>query len=440
MNITVIGTGYVGLVCGVCFAYLGYDVACIDVDPKKIDMLNRGVLPIYEIGLKTMFDDVVKKGRIKFCTSLKEHLHGDRVIFCCVGTPQNHDGSANIEQVLSIAKEVGCHIENDGVKILITKSTVPIGTSKKIKEVINNELNNRNIIVDFDVASNPEFLKEGDALNDFMNPDRVVIGVSSEKTEKCLRALYSPIIKGDESKLVVTNIESSEMIKYASNSMLATRISFVNEISNLCEKVGANIDDVSRGMGCDTRIGSKFLKAGCGYGGSCFPKDIRALIHTGNEYGVEMSIFKSVDETNEKQKHILFKKIVDILDIEGISGKKIAIWGLSFKPNTDDMRDAPSLTLISDLLEHNACIYAYDPLSMDNCKKIVGDSVHFVDDKYKCIENADALIIVTEWGEFKSADIDKIYQLLNSKIIVDGRNIFNKQDMLKRGFIYKRIG
>lgn len=443
MRITIIGTGYVGLVSGTCFAEMGNDVTCIDVNVEKIEMLNNGIIPIYEPGLEEMYIRNFKNGNLKFSTSLKDNLFGDRLIFSCVGTPPMEDGSADLKYVLEAAREVGNNVISDGYKLFITKSTVPVGTAKKVKDTINSALSSRNIIADFiDVASNPEFLKEGAAVKDFMQPERVVVGVDTAQAEAVLRKLYNPFTIISPENLIVTDIPSAEMIKYAANSMLATRISFMNEIANLCEKVGANVDMVRKGMGTDSRIGNKFLYAGCGYGGSCFPKDVRALIHTGEEHNVNMSVLKSVVAANEYQKGVLFKKINEMFtnNNDSLDGKTIAVWGLAFKPQTDDMREAPSLTLIQSLLDNNVNVVAYDPIAMTECHKYIGDKITYANDKYQCANGADVLVIVTEWNDFRNADLSILSKLMNNKYIIDGRNIFNKKDVLDAGFRYSRIG
>lgn len=443
MKITIIGTGYVGLVSGTCFAEMGNDVTCIDVNAEKIEMLNNGIIPIYEPGLEEIYIRNFKNGNLKFSTSLKDNLFGDRLIFSCVGTPPMEDGSADLKYVLEAAKEVGNNIINDGYKLFITKSTVPVGTAKKVKDAIDTALSSRNIAADFiDVASNPEFLKEGAAVKDFMQPERVVVGVDTTQAEAVLRKLYHPFTIISPGNLIVTDIPSAEMIKYAANSMLATRISFMNEIANLCEKVGANVDMVRKGMGTDSRIGNKFLYAGCGYGGSCFPKDVRALIHTGEEHDVNMSVLKSVVAANEYQKGILFKKLNKMItnNNDSLNGKTVAIWGLAFKPQTDDMREAPSLTLIQSLLDNNVNVIAYDPIAMKECYKYIGDKITYASDKYQCVNGADVLVVVTEWNDFRNVDLSILSKLMNNKYIIDGRNIFNKKDVLDAGFEYSRIG
>lgn len=443
MKITIIGTGYVGLVSGTCFAEMGNDVTCVDVNSEKIEMLNSGIIPIYEPGLEEIYIKNFKNGNLKFSTSLKDNLSGDRLIFSCVGTPPMEDGSADLKYVLDVAKEVGENVINDGYKLFITKSTVPVGTAKKVKNAINTALSSRNMEMDFiDVASNPEFLKEGAAVKDFMQPERIVIGVDTSKAKEALQKLYKPFTLISPDNLIVTDIPSAEMIKYAANSMLATRISFMNEIANLCENVGANVDMVRKGIGTDSRIGNKFLYAGCGYGGSCFPKDVRALIHTGEENEVNMSVLKSVVSANEYQKGILFKKLnkMFIDNNDSLNGKTVAVWGLAFKPQTDDMREAPSLTLIQSLLDNNVNVVAYDPIAMRECYKYIGDKITYASDKYECVKNADALVIVTEWNDFRNVDFNILFEIMNNKFIVDGRNIFNKNEIINAGFKYSRIG
>ena len=442
MKITIIGTGYVGLVSGTCFAEMGNDVTCIDVNADKINNLNNGILPIYEPGLEELYARNFKNGNLKFSTSLKDNLSGDRLIFSCVGTPQDVDGSADLKYVLGAARDVGKYIVDDGYKLFVTKSTVPVGTANKVRAAIAQEVDARGVNVNFGVASNPEFLKEGAAVKDFMFPERVVIGVDCTAAEKALKKLYKPFSLISSDNLIVTDIPSAEMIKYAANSMLATRISFMNEIANLCEKVGANVDMVRKGMGTDSRIGPKFLYAGCGYGGSCFPKDVRALIKTGEENNVNMSVLKSVVDANEFQKHVLFTKLSKIYNDNNldINGSTVAIWGLAFKPQTDDMREAPSLVIIDELVNAGANVVVYDPIAMNECRHLIGDKVKYTDNKYDCLNNVDALVIVTEWNEFRACDLFEVKKRMNHPFIVDGRNILNVDDVRNEGFVYSKIG
>lgn len=442
MKITIIGTGYVGLVSGTCFAEMGNDVTCIDVNADKINNLNNGILPIYEPGLEELYARNFKNGNLKFSTSLKDNLSGDRLIFSCVGTPQDVDGSADLKYVLGAARDVGKYIVDDGYKLFVTKSTVPVGTANNVRAAIAQEVEARGVNVNFGVASNPEFLKEGAAVKDFMFPERVVIGVDCTAAEKALKKLYKPFSLISSDNLIVTDIPSAEMIKYAANSMLATRISFMNEIANLCEKVGANVDMVRKGMGTDSRIGPKFLYAGCGYGGSCFPKDVRALIKTGEENNVNMSVLKSVVDANEFQKHVLFTKLSKIYNDNNldINGSTVAIWGLAFKPQTDDMREAPSLVIIDELVNAGANVVVYDPIAMNECRHLIGDKVKYTDNKYDCLNNVDALVIVTEWNEFRACDLFEVKKRMNHPFIVDGRNILNVDDVRNEGFVYSKIG
>lgn len=419
MNIGVIGSGYVGLVTGACFAKIGHTVTCIDIDENKINKLKDGIIPIYEPQLS----DIIKthiNTNLFFTTSLKECIKNLDVVFSAVGTPPDEDGSADLKYVLSVAKEFGQLINK--YTILVTKSTVPVGTAKKVKEIINEELKLRSVEIDFDVVSNPEFLKEGSAIDDFMNPDRVVIGTDTKLAENIMWKVYQPMNLNEE-QLIYTDIPSAEMIKYASNSMLATRISFMNDIANLCELVGADVMQVKKGIGADTRIGKKFLMPGCGYGGSCFPKDVKALIHTANENGYEMKVLKAVEEVNDNQKEKLFNKVSKHFNGE-LKYKKIAIWGLAFKPNTDDMREATSLVLIKKFIEAGCDVSVYDPIAMDECKRRIGDDVTYNTDKYSACIDADALCLVTEWDEIKSADYSVVKKIMKpNAIIADGRYI-----------------
>ena len=436
MNIAIVGTGYVGLVSGTCFAEMGINVTCVDVDTNKINKLKEGNVPIYESGL----DDLVKKntesGRLHFTTDLTECLDNVDVVFSAVGTPPDEDGSADLKYVLAVARTFGQNINK--YTILVTKSTVPVGTAKKVKKVVQEELDKRGVSVEFDVASNPEFLKEGAAIKDFMFPDRVVVGTESEKARKIMSRLYKPFMLSGE-RMIFTDIPSAEMIKYAANSMLATRISFMNDIANLCELVGADVNMVRKGIGSDTRIGKKFLYPGCGYGGSCFPKDVKALIRTAEQNGYAMRVLKAVEEVNERQKSILFDKLLKHFNGD-ISGKTIAMWGLAFKPETDDMREAPALVLIEKLTKAGANVRVYDPIAMDECKRRIGDKVTYCTDRYDAAVNADALMLVTEWNEFRVPSYAALEKLMADKVILDGRNIYDMEEAKEHGFTYYKIG
>ncbi|MCI5705827.1 MAG: UDP-glucose/GDP-mannose dehydrogenase family protein [Odoribacter sp.] len=436
MRIAVVGTGYVGLVSGTCLAETGVTVTCVDVDAVKIARLNEGGIPIYEPGLSELVAKNRASERLFFTTSLKEALVDADAVFIAVGTPPDEDGSADLRYVLGVAKEIGELIED--YVVVVTKSTVPVGTNRRVKAVIQSELERRGVSISFDVASNPEFLKEGDAVNDFMHPDRVVIGVESERAEKVMERLYHAFVLNN-TPIFFMDIPSAEMTKYAANSMLATRISFMNDIANLCELVGANVDAVKQGIGSDTRIGTKFLNAGCGYGGSCFPKDVKALIKTGDDYGYAMGVLKAVEEVNNRQKTLLFQKIWKHYN-GNLEGRHFGLWGLSFKPATDDMREAPSLVLIDQLLEAGATITAYDPVAMEECRRRIGDRITYASAMYDALEGADAMIVVTEWQEFKVPKFTYIERALKEKVIFDGRNIYSPEQMLEFGYIYYGIG
>lgn len=436
MNIAIVGTGYVGLVTGACFAETGAIVTCVDVDENKIKSLLNGNIPIYEPGLDELVLKNIKAGRLRFTTSLKEILNEQEIVFSAVGTPPDEDGSADLKYVLQVADTIGENLEK--YIVVVTKSTVPVGTSQKVKERITSKLLSRGVNVEFDVASNPEFLKEGNAINDFMSPDRVVVGVESEKAKQLLTRLYKPFLLNNF-RVLFMDIPSAEMTKYAANSMLATRISFMNDIANLCELVGANVNMVRAGIGSDTRIGRKFLYAGCGYGGSCFPKDVKALIKTGLDNGYDLQVIRAVEEVNRRQKEILFNKLRQYYN-NNLSGKTIAIWGLSFKPETDDMREATSLVLINKLLEAKCNIKVYDPIAMKECKRRIGDRVVYCNDMYDATINADALLLLTEWKEFRLPTWDVVRKIMNNPLILDGRNIFDKSEMESLGFEYKCIG
>lgn len=436
MNIAIVGTGYVGLVSGACFAEMGIDVTCIDTDKGKIDALQEGVVPIYEPGLEEIVRKNSKAGRLHFTTRLETVLDTTEVIFSAVGTPSDEDGSADLSHVIEVARTVGKNMNR--YLVFVTKSTVPVGTSKKIKSVIEEELCKRGLNAEFDVASNPEFLKEGAAIEDFMKPERVVIGVESIRAKSIMSKLYKPFtLIGD--RLIFTDIASAEMIKYAANSMLATRISFMNDIANLCELVGADVDQVRKGIGSDSRIGAKFLYPGCGYGGSCFPKDVKALIKTAEENGYSMQVLKAVEAVNERQKTVLFDKL-NVYYEGKLNGKVISLLGLAFKPETDDMREAPSLVLISKLLQSGCEVKVYDPVAMEECRRRIGNKVTYCNDMYQAVEKSDAMLLVTEWKEFRMPDWNKIKQQMHIPLVVDGRNIFEAEELKNKGFDYYRIG
>lgn len=438
MNIAVVGTGYVGLVSGTCFAEMGVNVTCVDIDTKKIASLKSGEIPIYEPGLDDMVKRNIKEGRLKFSTSLAECLDEVEIVFSAVGTPPDEDGSADLQYVLNVAREFGRNIKK--YTILVTKSTVPVGTAAKVKAAIQEELVARGEDIEFDVASNPEFLKEGAAIKDFMSPDRVVIGVDSDRAQKLMAKLYRPFMLTNN-RIIFTDIPSAEMIKYAANSMLATRISFMNDIANLCEIVGADVNMVRKGIGADVRIGSKFLYPGCGYGGSCFPKDVKALIKTAERNGYDMRVLKAVEEVNERQKEILYEKLVKEFGGEAnLNGKRIALWGLAFKPETDDMREATSLVIIDKLAEAGADIVVYDPVAMNECRRRVGDKVKYAKDMYDAVLGADALMMLTEWKQFRLPSWGVVKQSMRNPIVLDGRNIYDAAELAQQGFKYHCIG
>lgn len=436
MNISIVGTGYVGLVSGACLAETGAVVNCIDVNQSKIDSLNDGIMPIYEPGLEDIVKRNVQKERLFFKTKLSEVVNDSDAIFIAVGTPPDEDGSADLKYVVGVAREIGMHLNN--YTVVVTKSTVPVGTAKKVKAAIQEELDKRGVNVEFDVASNPEFLKEGNAIDDFLKPDRIVIGVESETAEKVLKRLYKPFVLNGH-PIIVMDITSSEMTKYAANSMLATKISFINDIANLCEIVGADINLVRKGIGSDSRIGHKFLYPGVGYGGSCFPKDVQALVKTANTYGYQLKVLQAVEEVNNYQKTVLYNKIYKHFNGD-LQGKTIAIWGLSFKPETDDMREAPSLVVIKSLLEKGAIVSVYDPIAMDEAKHTLGDTVKYCKDMNEALIGADALAVVTEWSEFRLPNFKVMERLMNSKVLFDGRNIFDLEQIEEFGFTYYSIG
>lgn len=436
MKIAIVGTGYVGLVTGTCFAELGTDVTCIDVNEEKIKALKSGIIPIYEPGLDTLVSRNVAAGRLHFHTDLRELLEGVEVVFTAVGTPPDEDGSADLKYVLQVAKTIGQNIKD--YKLIVTKSTVPVGTAEKVRTTIQTEIDNRGVDIPFDVASNPEFLKEGNAIDDFMKPDRVVVGVDSERAKLLMTDLYKPMLLNNF-RVIFMDIPSAEMTKYAANAMLATRISFMNDIANLCERVGANPDMIRQGIGSDTRIGNKFLYPGCGYGGSCFPKDVKALIKTGKDNGYRMRVIEAVEEVNNDQKNILFDKFREYYNGD-IKGKKVALWGLSFKPNTDDMREAPALVLVESLISAGCTISGYDPVAMEEAKRRLGDRVAYAKDIYEASENADAIFHVTEWREFRMPDWNRLKSSMNHPLVIDGRNVFDKSRLAEYGFAYLNIG
>ena len=435
MNIAIVGTGYVGLVSGACFAEMGIDVTCVDINPEKIKCLLNGEIPIYEPGLDDLVKRNVEAGRLHFTTDLTTCLDNVEVVFSAVGTPPDEDGSADLQYVLEVARTFGRHIRK--YTVLVTKSTVPVGTAQKVRAVIEEELEKRGCKVPFDVASNPEFLKEGAAIKDFMSPDRVVVGVESDRAKKVMERLYRPF-QMNNYRLYFMDIPSAEMTKYAANAMLATRISFMNDIANLCDLVGANVDMVRKGIGADTRIGSKFLYPGCGYGGSCFPKDVKALARTAREYGYTMGVIEAVEAVNERQKEIVVKKLQDKLGT--LRGKTIALWGLAFKPETDDMREAPALVVIEKLLEAGASVKVYDPVAMDECRRRIGDRVVYCKDMYDVVIDADALAVLTEWKEFRIPSWSVIKRVMKQSVLVDGRNIYSKDEVIAEGFEYAAIG
>ena len=425
-----------GLVSGACFSEMGIDVTCVDIDAQKIESLRRGEIPIYEPGLEEMVKRNVEAGRLHFATDLCDCLQDVEVVFSAVGTPPDEDGSADLKHVLAVAKIFGQNIRK--YTLLVTKSTVPVGTAQRVKAAVAAELAARGESVEFDVAANPEFLKEGAAIYDFMTPDRVVVGTDSERARKIMARLYKPFMLSGE-RMIFTDIPSAEMIKYAANSMLATRISFMNDIANLCERVGADVDMVRKGIGSDTRIGKKFLYPGCGYGGSCLPKDVKALIKTAEQNGYRMRVLEAVEQVNERQKSVLFDKLAAHFGGE-LQGKTVALWGLSFKPDTDDMREAPSLVLIEQLLAAGCRVQVYDPIAMNECRRLVGEGVNYCDDMYVAATDADALLLVTEWKMFRIPSWTTLLRLMRTPLIVDGRNIYDRQDLMAQGFTYCAIG
>ena len=435
MNIAIVGTGYVGLVSGTCFAEMGSHVTCVDIDTNKIEKLKNGIMPIYEPGLEELVKRNVEYGRLQFSIDLAQVLDDVEVVFSAVGTPPDEDGSADLQYVLAVARQFGQNIKK--YTILVTKSTVPVGTARKVKAVILEELNKRGVDIPFDVASNPEFLKEGAAIKDFMSPDRVVVGTESKRAEEVMAKLYHPFLI-QNFRVIFMDIPSAEMTKYAANAMLATRISFMNDIANLCERVGANVDSVRRGIGTDTRIGAKFLYAGCGYGGSCFPKDVKALVRTGIEHGYNMRVIEAVEQVNEQQKSIVFTKLNTMLG--DVKGKCVAILGLAFKPETDDMREAPSLIVIEKLLAAGANVRVFDPIAMAECKRRIGDVVTYCKDLYDAVDGADALALMTEWRQFRMPSWNVVQKVMAGNVVVDGRNIYSREELEGMGFVYTRIG
>ena len=436
MNIAIVGTGYVGLVTGTCFAEMGVNVTCVDVMEEKIESLKKGIIPIYEPGLEDMVHRNFQAGRLRFTTDLAEVLDEVEVVFSAVGTPPDEDGSADLKYVLEVARTIGRGINK--YILVVTKSTVPVGTARKVKAVIQEELDKRGVQIEFDVASNPEFLKEGAAISDFMSPDRVVVGIESERAEELMTRLYRPFLLNNF-RVIFMDVPSAEMTKYAANAMLATRISFMNDIANLCEIVGADVNMVRKGIGSDSRIGNRFLYAGIGYGGSCFPKDVKALINTARQNKYPMRILQAVEEVNNEQKSLLFHKLEKHFKGD-LKGKRVAIWGLAFKPETDDMREAPSLVLIDKLLAAGCEVYAYDPVAVEEAKRRIGDAVHYAKDIYDAVVDADALMLVTEWKEFRMPSWSAIKKLMATPLVLDGRNIYDIKEMEENGFVYHCIG
>lgn len=436
MNIAIVGTGYVGLVTGTCFSEMGVDVTCVDINEAKIKALQGGVMPIYEPGLESLVLKNVEAGRLHFTTDLTACLDNVSIVFSAVGTPPDEDGSADLRYVLDVARTVGRSINK--YTLLVTKSTVPVGTAQKVKAVIQEELDKRGVTIPFDVASNPEFLKEGAAIKDFMAPDRVVVGIESDHARKLMERLYRPFVLNGY-PILFMDIPSAEMTKYAANAMLATRISFMNDIANLCERVGADVECVRKGIGNDTRIGKHFLYAGCGYGGSCFPKDVKALLHTGKENGYTMRVIEAVENVNETQKSIVFEKVNKLFNND-LKGKIVALWGLAFKPDTDDMREAPALVVIDKLIKAGAIVKVYDPIAMDECKRRIGNQVEYAKDMYDVVVDADALLLITEWKQFRLPSWKCIKRLMRGNVIVDGRGIYDAKEMEEEYFVYSQIG
>jgi len=439
MKLSMVGTGYVGLVTGTCFAEMGNNVICVDIDENKIEKLKQGIIPIYEPGLEIMVKENYKRGTLEFTTDIKEALEKTDIIFIAVGTPQGEDGSADLQYVLKVAEDIGKYMTHE--MVVVDKSTVPVGTADKVKETIQKELDKRGVNIPFEVVSNPEFLKEGSAIEDFMRPDRVVIGADNEKTIEVMKELYAPFTHNHE-RFIAMDVRSAEMTKYTANAILATKISFMNEIANICERVGADVNKVRKGIGSDKRIGYSFIYPGCGYGGSCFPKDVQALNKIALDAGYEPKIIQAVEEVNKNQKKVLAEKVIKRFG-EDLSGKTFAIWGLSFKPETDDMREASSITIINELTKRGAKIKAYDPKAMDEAKEFYlkdNPNIEYTESKYDALNGADAMLLVTEWKEFRSPDFDEIKQRLKNPIIFDGRNQYNLEKMKDRGFEYYQIG
>ncbi|MCK9423916.1 MAG: UDP-glucose/GDP-mannose dehydrogenase family protein [Bacteroidales bacterium] len=436
MKVAIVGSGYVGLVTGTCFAEVGIEVICVDIDQKKIEGLKKGIIPIYEPGLEEMVHRNMKKDRLKFTTSIAEALEDCEVIFSAVGTPTDEDGSADIQYVINVARDCGKYMKD--YLLIVTKSTVPVGTSLIVQRAVQEELDKRGLTIEFDVASNPEFLKEGAAIDDFLKPDRIVVGCNSPRAEELMKALYKPFTLNGH-PVIFMDITSAEMTKYAANSMLATKISFINDIANLCEIVGADINKVRKGIGSDSRIGNKFIYPGVGFGGSCFPKDVKALIHTAEDFNYNLRVLKAVEEVNDDQKSVLFNKLNK--HFEGkIIGKTVAIWGLSFKPQTDDMREAPSLIIIKKLIDAGVKVKAYDPVAMNEANRILGDTIYYAPDQYDALIDADCLMIITEWPEFKFPNFNLVRKLLKEQVVFDGRNIYEIDEMKRKGFTYYCIG
>lgn len=436
MKITIVGTGYVGLVTGTCFAEVGIDVTCVDIDQKKINGLKKGIMPIYEPGLEAMVKRNYDKERLHFSTTLGEAIQDSEAVFIAVGTPPGEDGSADLQYVIAVAKEIGQNMNNH--MVVVTKSTVPVGTALKVREAIQEEISKRSSNIEFDVASNPEFLKEGAAIQDFLKPDRIVVGVESDRAKKIMEKLYKPFVLNGH-PIIFMDVPSSEMTKYAANSMLATKISFMNDIANLCEIVGADVNMVRKGIGSDNRIGTKFIYPGVGYGGSCFPKDVKALIRTAKQHGYEMQVLNAVESVNDAQKSVLVKKVKAHFG-EDLSGKIFGIWGLSFKPKTDDMREAPSIVIANELMAAGAKVQAFDPVAMEEAKRDLGDTITYAKDEYDALVDADAMLLVTEWPEFRVPNFNVLGKLLREKVIFDGRNIYDRQELEDAGFTYYGIG
>ncbi len=436
MKISIVGTGYVGLVTGTCFSDTGVNVTCIDIDPKKINNLKNGIVPIYEPGLEAMIKKNVEKGRLHFTTNIKENLDQAEVVFIAVGTPPGEDGGADLSHVLEVARQIGRNMDNH--LVVVTKSTVPIGTAKKVKAAILEELRIRQLEIPFEVASNPEFLKEGSAIDDFLKPDRIVVGTDSDEAEKVMRRLYKPFLLNNH-PILFMDIPSAELTKYAANAMLATKISFMNDMANLCELVGADIEMVRNGIGTDNRIGPKFIYPGIGYGGSCFPKDVKAIIRTAQEFNYPLRLLEAVEDINKDQKRVLVSKIKNYFNNQ-LEGKTFAVWGLAFKPNTDDMREAPSEVIIRELIAAGARVKAYDPVAMKESKKIFNSEIEYGEDPYDVLIDADALLLITEWPEFRILNFKVMEKLMSHKAVFDGRNIYDSKEMAENGFDYFGIG